>query len=183
MRKSQVPRVARKTRVLFMIKTPVFGGAEKHLLQLLAALEESVVVCVGRDVFSERMKIAGNITPVLSHCPLGTDSEGSGTKNPHGDHPGAEVNRLQKKALKACLETSSDATGSSRGGLSFCRATSFVPAPWNSLFTPGKRGRIEARAHPGDLDRLRARLAGPPELGHRMGTKAKRPAISRPLSV
>lgn len=49
-----------KTRVVFVTKTPVYGGAEKHLLDLLTGLErtgvEAVVLCLRRDVFTDALK-------------------------------------------------------------------------------------------------------------------------------
>src|SRR5258706_13483146 len=50
----------KKTRVVFVTKTPVYGGAEEHLIDLLTGLErtgvEAVVLCLRRDVFTNRLK-------------------------------------------------------------------------------------------------------------------------------
>jgi len=49
-----------KTRVVFVTKTPVYGGAEKHLIDLLTRIErtgvEAVVLCLRRDVFTDTLK-------------------------------------------------------------------------------------------------------------------------------
>lgn len=48
-----------KTRVVFVTKTPVYGGTEKHLVDLLARIDgtavEAIVLCLKRDVFSQAL--------------------------------------------------------------------------------------------------------------------------------
>lgn len=46
-------------RVLFVIHTPEFGGAEKHLIDLVGRMEERVdcrILCLNRDFFSEPLR-------------------------------------------------------------------------------------------------------------------------------
>jgi glycosyltransferase involved in cell wall biosynthesis len=50
------------TSVLFVVRPTAYGGAEKHLLDLIRRMRPSMrisVLCIGEDVFSERMNWSG----------------------------------------------------------------------------------------------------------------------------
>ena len=51
-----------QTKIVFLTRTDCFGGAEKHLLQLIAALgksAESIIVCLGADHYSGHLDSVG----------------------------------------------------------------------------------------------------------------------------
>jgi|CXWL01.1.fsa_nt_gi glycosyltransferase involved in cell wall biosynthesis len=51
-------------RILFVTHTPEFGGAEKHLIDLVGRMDERVdcqILCLGRDFFSEPLRGRRNV--------------------------------------------------------------------------------------------------------------------------
>jgi glycosyltransferase involved in cell wall biosynthesis len=72
-----VPEVQRrrkgKTRVVFVTNTPVYGGTEKHLIDLLTRVDrtrtDAIVLCVKRDVFSEAMKTREGLRVLVKKLP------------------------------------------------------------------------------------------------------------------
>lgn len=51
-------------RIIFVTHTPEFGGAEKHLIDLVGRMDERVdcrVLCLGRDFFSEPLRGRRNV--------------------------------------------------------------------------------------------------------------------------
>jgi glycosyltransferase involved in cell wall biosynthesis len=51
-------------RITFVVQTPEFGGAEKHLSELLRRIDESVecvILCFGEDFYTEAMRGKANV--------------------------------------------------------------------------------------------------------------------------
>lgn len=63
-----------RKRVLFVTKTSEYGGAEIHLLQLIRGLRDSVlqlsVLCIEKDVFSERLDAGQSVEVIKCERPL-----------------------------------------------------------------------------------------------------------------
>lgn len=63
-----------KDRIVFVTHTPEFGGAEKHLIDLVGRMDERVdcqILCLGRDFFSEPLRGRRNVR--VASAPAITD--------------------------------------------------------------------------------------------------------------
>jgi hypothetical protein len=62
-----------KTRIVFVTNTPVYGGAEKHLIDFLmrigATRTEALVLCLKRDVFTEALNNREDLRVVVKALP------------------------------------------------------------------------------------------------------------------
>lgn len=60
-------------RIVFVTKTPVYGGAEKHLIDFLKRIErrgiDAVVLCLRRDVFTGILKSRGGLRVLVKTVP------------------------------------------------------------------------------------------------------------------